>query len=129
MTVRPILRPMPSLRAVWRITSSDTGKTDPAKSRAILNSGQSRDISRRVRRPSDRRAFAARGPRCVVASVAARNARRSVSVAVINASITLVERPIGMVGGGSLWKRMRGYPSCLRTQHRSRGLVKTWFFH
>jgi hypothetical protein len=75
MTARPILRPMPSLRAVWRITSSDTGKTDPAKSRAILYWGQSRDIGRGVRSPSGGRAFTARGPRRVVASVATRVSR------------------------------------------------------
>jgi hypothetical protein len=52
-----------------------TGKTDPAKSRAILYSGQSRDIGRGVRSPSGGRAFAARGPRSVVASAATRASR------------------------------------------------------
>jgi len=41
MIARPILRPMWCLRAVCRITASLTGKTDPARSRAILNAGHS----------------------------------------------------------------------------------------
>jgi hypothetical protein len=41
MIDRPILRPIPSLRAVWSSTASLTGKTGPASSRAILYFGQS----------------------------------------------------------------------------------------
>jgi hypothetical protein len=41
MVTRPILRPMLCLRAVCRITASLTGKTSPAKSRAILYTGHS----------------------------------------------------------------------------------------
>src|SRR5262245_7739920 len=41
MTERPILRPMLYLRAVCRITASLTGKTAPARSRALLYAGHS----------------------------------------------------------------------------------------
>ena len=38
--LRPILRPMPNLRASAKRTASDTGKTVPARSRALKNLGQ-----------------------------------------------------------------------------------------
>jgi len=41
MTVRPIFRPTPTLRAVCKITASLVGKTAPTKSRAILYFGHS----------------------------------------------------------------------------------------
>ena len=41
MMARPIFRPIPFLRAVCRMTSSLTGNTVPAKSRAILYFGHS----------------------------------------------------------------------------------------
>jgi hypothetical protein len=39
MIARPILRPIPCLRATCRSTDSLTGKTWPARSRAIWNAG------------------------------------------------------------------------------------------
>jgi hypothetical protein len=41
MMRRPSLRPMPSLRAVCKITLSLTGKTGPARSRAVRYAGKS----------------------------------------------------------------------------------------
>jgi hypothetical protein len=47
MIWRPILRPMPFLRAVARITASLTGNTVPARSRAHLYAGHPSMISSR----------------------------------------------------------------------------------